>query len=102
MTITEAREKRTISRLIKSALEFDYLISVHDGEEIVLHQSDHFNKVYEAIGWTETTTLIFSARDGQRLGAMWLIHGEGADVIADFEDNEAMQDLYYFTTDQDH
>lgn len=92
----DATERKIITALIDGALENKWRISVSDGEEYTVSRSTDRAAIRAAIGTTDETTLRFTtAREGdegdeQRHGTIWLVHGNGADVIADCSNRPAI------------
>lgn len=88
-------ERRVIAAVLDEAARLGLRVSVWDGEEWVLKASDNFAAVRREIGASDTTTLRFRAAsigtDGRRasVGSVFLVHGNGADVLADWSDNSA-------------
>lgn len=88
-------ERRIISALLSDAKGSGLLVSVHDGEEWAVPLTSDYAAARRAFGATGETLLRFAsgAADALVLGSVWLIHGNGVDVIADYSDNPAMSDL---------
>lgn len=93
-------ERRIISALLNSALSAGFVVSVYDGEEWALSCSDSLPRLADLIAATDCTTLRF--RDPATLndsgkpssvGSVFLVHGNGADVISDYSDNSATRAL---------
>lgn len=87
-------ERAIIGALLDDAFSRGYLVSVYDGEEWALTASDSRPAVEANVGATDATTLRF--RDPARVdqhgksasvGSVFLVHGNGSDVIADYSDN---------------
>ena len=88
-------EAQIIAKIIDSALERGYLISVFDGEDDTLATSLR-ELIEPEIAATDETTLAFylprgTARPLDFIGAVLLIHGNGADVISDYHDTEELR-----------
>ena len=83
-------------RLVRKALELGYAISVNDGGEWTVKKSTDRMTVLEALATTGGDTLVFRNAEGEKLGAMVLLYqnGPGDELIADYSDNEAMNELY--------
>ena len=87
-------ERQIIDAILEAALSRGLLVSVYDGEEWALTGSDSRPAIAANVGVTDCTTLRFrdpSDRDSlQRarvVGSVFLVHGNGSDVIADYSDN---------------
>lgn len=89
LPLTERALART---LVRKALARGYTVSVNDGEETVLMQSADERAIIAAMGSTDADTLIF-ALNGRRLGWVWLIYGNGEDLISDHTDREEVNSL---------
>lgn len=91
MTNLSTTEARIIRRVLKEARAKNYLVSVHDGEEWTVAKTDHMPTAFAAIGTTDSTTLMFRTNVGptgkaERVGQIYLVHGNDEDVIADCTD----------------
>ena len=82
-------EAKIINKIITSALKSDYSISVFDGEDYSLLRSTTRKEIKAECFATDETTLMFNRRDfdAAKVGWVWLIHGNGSDVISDYTDN---------------
>jgi len=89
------RECQIISRIITSALKQGYLVSVFDGEDYALRKSGDRAKIEAECFATDETTLRFTKPGfyGLDAGAVWLVHGNDLDVIADYSDNRETDDI---------
>lgn len=76
-----------IEKIIQEALKLGFLISVFDGEEYEIEHATDINAIAKAVAITDETTLAFFNQDRQKLGWIWLIHGNEWDVISDYADN---------------
>lgn len=86
-------ERLIIGRLITAILDRDLTISVYDGEEFSVNKSrDRALIERETAATCETYYILFDDKQVQR-GAIWLIHGNGEDVISDHTDNEICGEL---------
>lgn len=92
-------ERAVVGQLVADILAAGLDIGIFDGEEISLHRSREAGAIAAAIAATDETTLVIRdarARDNGRLGlvgSVYLVHGEGADVIADYTDWPGMEPL---------
>lgn len=93
-------ERQIIDAILDAALSRGLVVSVYDGEEWALTGSDSRPAIVREVGATDCTTLRF--RDPARLdergkpasvGSVFLVHGNGCDVIADYSDSPAMAAL---------
>lgn len=87
-------ERQIIAQLLDDAGRSGFLVSVFDGEGYAVKQSSDQTAIRLNIGATDETTLVF--RDPARLddngnparvGTVFLVHGNGADVLSDWSDN---------------
>lgn len=91
MGYLSAIEARIIRRILKEASAKGYLVSVSDGDEWTVQRTDHMGEAFAAIGTTDSTTLLFRTKVGptgtaERVGQIYLVHGNDEDVIADCTD----------------
>lgn len=93
-------ERAIISAVLDAALSRGLRVSVCDGEEWQLTGSDSLPAISSCVGLTDATTLRF--RDPSRfdargkpaaVGSVFLVHGNGRDVMADWSDNSGMAAL---------
>ncbi len=80
-------EQEIVGALIRKALGLDYLVSIHDGEEWALVRSNDYAEIAAEIAATDETQLTFRLPDGKKVGWVYLVHGNGEDVISDHTDN---------------
>lgn len=87
-------ERKIVDKVLKRAFAKGYLVSVYDGEEWPIKQSADYEAITKEIAATDMTILKFrSAKNGDEVGRILLIHGNHEDVISDCTDNEAMLEL---------
>lgn len=93
-------ERQIISALLDDAASAGFVVSVYDGEEWALKVSASRSDIAANVGATDETTLRF--RDPSRLdphgkaatvGQVFLVHGNGCDVISDYSDNADTRSL---------
>lgn len=86
-------ESRIVGAIVDAALDKGLLLSVFDGEEWSLKASANLDAISEVVGITSETVLVFrdpsKLDNGQpaRVGKVFLVHGNGPDVISDHTDN---------------
>lgn len=87
-------ERLIVQQIIRSALERGLLVSTHDGAEWSLILSSDEKAISAEIGTTDECSLRF--RDPKKLnangkpevvGTVYLVFGNGPDVISDHTDN---------------
>ena len=96
-------EARIVSKLVKKALDFRWMVTVNDGEvDTGVVESCDADAIYSEIGHTDQTVLILHRPAYERggvhhpqsyLGWISLVHGNGEDVISDHVDNDRMAEL---------
>lgn len=78
-------EQKVIRKLIDIVLEREYVISVYDGEEWVLHRSASKKAICAAMMSTDEDMWRIGKPSGDRIGKVWFIYGnEGYDVVHDY------------------
>ena len=93
-------EKKIIGQILHTASELGYEMSVWAGEVWASHFGSGLPDTMRAIGTTDCTMISFRlpglTPEGKRhksAGAVFLVHGNDCDVIADHTDNLAMQTI---------
>lgn len=91
-------ERQIIGAIITEALARGYAVSIHDGEEWALIRSTHRPTIEAEIGATDCTTLRFAkpgldetGKARKSAGSVFLVHGNGSEVIADYTDNAELE-----------
>ncbi len=81
--------ERTIANKVIDALLEDYVVRVHDGEEFnTEHDLTTADEVREQLATTGEDRLFFRVKGDDRwLGWIWLIWGNGEDLISDYTAN---------------
>lgn len=75
------RETAVLEHLLSVILAKGWHISVNDGEEWVVRKSRDQGLISKALGSTGEDTLRIRDDEGQHVGTIWLIYGNGYDVI---------------------
>lgn len=93
-------ERAIVGAIIDAALSRGLVVSVYDGEEWPVVCSDSRPAIAENVGITDCTTLRLRdprSRDHNgnfsHVGRVFLVHGNGCDVIADYSDTSEMERL---------
>jgi len=92
-------ERAVVGQLVADILAAGLDIAIFDGENWSLPRSREAGAIAGAIAATDESTLVIrdpQARANGRLGlvgSVYLVHGEGADVIADYTDWPGMEPL---------
>lgn len=91
MALSEVQpiERKLAKALVDEALKMGYIISVNDGEKWVA-RSQNRRPILKALASTDSDTLRFENIYGQYMGFVWLIWGNGEDLISDYTDNADM------------
>lgn len=88
-----AEERAVVNRVIRAALSVGLNISVFDGEEWSLKASSDYAAITAEVAATDQTTLRFRDASKKLLGSIYLVHGNGDEVISDHTDNALMRAL---------
>lgn len=88
-------ESVIIHQIITDALARGWAVSVFDGTEYALDASTDPASICAEVAATDTTSLTFwdRAGAGSRVGMVFLVHGNGVDVISDHTDVAPIHDL---------
>ena len=93
-------EPQIIDAILIAALANGYVVSVCDGEEWSLRRSNDIEAIRAAVAASDETTLMFRdpanlRPDGNpaRVGSVYLVHGNGCEVICACSDNKAINNL---------
>lgn len=87
-------EKRIARRVVTDALEAGYMISVWEGGDWAIKRA--VNKaamIMDAMFSTDSDLLVLRKLDGEIVGRVYLVWGNGCDVLSDWSDNEATNEL---------
>jgi len=86
--------ERQIARfVVLEAIEAGYTVSVNDGGEWVVKRSTDKVEIMSALYSTSDDMLRFRNAEGESVGWVWLIWGNGEDLISDYADNDATNAL---------
>lgn len=91
-TLNDRTEQTIARQLVKAGLDEGLAISVHDGESYALKRSNSQAAIEAAMASTDEDRLYFWRGDNC-VGWIWLIYGNGEDLISDYTDNQAMNAL---------
>ena len=87
-------ERRIIRAIVKEALAVGITVSVYDGEEWTVKNSEKLSDIMKAVMTTDEDTLRFNRCSGERIGDVLLVYGnDGWDVIADHTESIAMNNI---------
>lgn len=88
-------ERAMLITLVHEALKGGNMISVYDGEEWCVKKSTDKQAIHLGLFTTDSDNIVVRNKDGDRLGAFWLIYGnDGYDVISDYSVNPWTEDLW--------
>lgn len=91
-TLTD--EEYGIARaLVMAAINAGYTVSVNDGVEYVIARCSAVDDIMRSMGSTDSDVLVLRSMDGQKVGWVEFIWGNGCDVIANHTDNQAINAL---------
>lgn len=84
-----AIEKKIVRRIVWTAIQHDYTVTVHDGsEEAVLVRSRDERAIMRACFSVDEEWLNLIAPDGRNMGHVYLVYGnDGYDVMSDWSMN---------------
>lgn len=102
---TSKGEAVAARKLVRIALTKGYSISVCDGEEWTVKQSCDRMTILVALATTSHDILCFRNEAKEKIGSMTLIYSNaenGEELIADYSDNEAMNELYNAVYNTNH
>lgn len=80
----DATEYKIARRLIEQATDEGYTVTVDDGGAIALERSSDVNAILAVMGTTGSDTLFLYNADGTRIGSVWLVYGNGTDLVSDY------------------
>lgn len=89
------QEQRIASKLVSDILAAGYVISVFDGEGFALKRSAKAAEIKEAMCSSEFDSLVIRKADGEKVGSISLIYGNGCDLISDYagQDHDLLEGL---------
>jgi hypothetical protein len=89
------QEKRMASALVRACIDRGYFISVHNGEEWAIKMSRSYKAVMAELWQTDEEHLYIRDLNDKRAGCFFLVYGNsGAELIADYTDNEACNAIW--------
>lgn len=75
-------ETRIVNATVRLALANGYTVSVFDGEEYTVKRSSSFREITKAMGTTDEDRIVIR-HNGEHIGSITFVYGNGADVLAD-------------------
>jgi hypothetical protein len=85
--LADRTERRIATALVRRILQGGHSISVWDGEATTLRDSRDVALIFDSMASTDSDQLTVRRADGERLGAIALIYGNGEDLISDWSWN---------------
>ena len=87
-------EHFVVKQIVGRALDKGYLLSVNDGGDFPIENSDDAEAVMAKLGHCDEEWLHVANADGKRIGAIYLAYGNDADeVVADCTDKAEILEL---------
>jgi hypothetical protein len=94
-------ERKIIELLLNTAQERGAVFfEVSDEEEVECHRTNNMEKVRESIGLTDSTIIDMYDVGRNRLGFVYLVHGNDEDVITDYSANDWMDGVMDRVTEE--
>lgn len=96
MRYTTAGERRVCNALLKAIIGCGYVVSVNDGEEYTLKQSNNIADIKNALASSgEDYLKVRTCKGGDNVGGFYLIWDNGDDTpIVDYTANDECERLY--------
>lgn len=89
---TNTQETLIAQAIVDDALKAGLSVTIFDGEEYMLHKSKERTSILRTMRGTDMDTLTFYD-NGERVGSVWLIYGNGCDLICDYTAQHRMDEL---------
>ena len=87
-------ERFVLKQIVGRALDKGYLLSVLDGEDVPIQNSDDPEAVMAELGHCDEEWLQVANADGKRIGTIYLVYGNDPDeVVADCTDKPEILEL---------
>lgn len=84
-------EMEIVGQMIKRALDRGWKVSVEDGEEWVVKRSRNYEEIMAATRSTDADNIRFRKDDGEYVGTVYCVYGNGADVLCDHTCGDEME-----------
>jgi hypothetical protein len=89
------QEKRMASALVRACIDRGFYVSVHNGEDWAIRKSREYQKIMGELWQTDEEHLYIHDADSKLKGSFFLVYGNsGAELIADYTDNEACNAIW--------
>lgn len=89
----DTTELAIVYKLVDLILSNSWTISVWDGEAFPVKRSNNKKTIIEAMFSTEEDTLVLRNSAGEKVGSIYLIYGNGEDLISDHSDNDTINHI---------
>jgi hypothetical protein len=87
-------ERGIAKRVVRSAIEAGYTVSLHDGGEYTVKRSRKLSEVVGAMFTVDEERLEIRNADGGLIGTVWFVYGnDGHDAINDHTESDTMRKL---------
>jgi hypothetical protein len=80
-------EKKIVGRLVTDILATGVTVSIYDGEEFALEDSNDEAAIYAALSSTDTDRIYIHDLSRKRVGWILLVWGNDVDIISDYTTN---------------
>lgn len=90
----DTEERFVVKQIVGRALDKGYLLTVLDGEDVPIQNSDDPEAVMANLGHCDEEWLQVANADGKRIGTIYFVYGNDADeVVADCTDKAEILEL---------
>jgi hypothetical protein len=87
-------ERFVVKQIVGRALDKGYLLTVLDGEDVPIQNSDDSEAVMAELGHCDEEWLQVANADGNRIGTIFLVYGNDPDeVVADCTDKPEILEI---------
>jgi hypothetical protein len=87
-------EKGIAKRVVRSAIEAGFTVSLYDGGEYTVKRSSKLSEIVGAMFTVDEESLEIRDSEGGLIGTVWMVYGnDGFDAINDFTATETMEKL---------
>lgn len=93
MNVPDQIEQDICRKLITIAVAKGYKISVHEGGAWAIKRSTDVEAILMEMASTDADTLVIRDAQGEIVGKILMVYGNGEDVISDHSNNSAMIEL---------
>lgn len=87
-------ERFVVKQIVGRALDKGYLLSVDDGEDVPIQNSDDPEAVMAELGHCDEEWLLVANEDRKQIGVIYLVYGNDPDeVVADCTDKPEILEI---------